>query len=93
MANEGLEFSHKNVELNDEMAEMLFLKRRFCFCIPFFGNSNRSAVSGRRSLPGHGERPSYEGSIRARVVKEKQGKGKFQYDPLSYALNFDDGQV
>ncbi|KAL7171556.1 hypothetical protein ACSBR2_036249 [Camellia fascicularis] len=44
MANEGLEFFHNDVELNEEIAEMLFPMRRFCFCISCFGGSNRSTA-------------------------------------------------
>lgn len=124
MANEGLEFSHKDVELNEEMAEMLFPRRRFCFCIPCFGGSNRSAAVGvqwwqrMRTEEKEEERwwdrginalkklrewseiaagPRWKTFIR-RFNRSKSGgggarQGKFQYDPLSYALNFDDGQV
>ncbi|GMQ10245.1 hypothetical protein CsSME_00053322 [Camellia sinensis var. sinensis] len=111
MANEGLEFSHNDVELNEEMAEMLFPRRRFCFCIPCFGGSNRSAAVGvhwwwdrginalkkLREWSEIAAGPRWKTFIR-RFNRSKSGgggarQGKFQYDPLSYALNFDDGQV
>ncbi|KAA8540845.1 hypothetical protein F0562_024808 [Nyssa sinensis] len=114
----GREFSHKEADTNDEMAEMLFPKRRCCFCIPCFG-SNRSptvglnwwhrmrtaegkdrwwgrGINGLKKLREWSEivaGPRWKTFIR-RFNRNKSGgvrHGRFQYDPLSYALNFDQG--
>lgn len=91
-----------DVESNEDATEMLFVKRRFCFCIPY-GSENSAAV-GLRSLWSTGVNslkkirewseivagPKWKTFIR-RFNRSKSSK--YQYDPLSYALNFDEGPI
>ncbi|CAL5327232.1 hypothetical protein CsSME_00006906 [Camellia sinensis var. sinensis] len=120
MATEDREFSHNHAESSEDMAEMLFPRKRCCFCIPCFG-STRSAAVGRtwwqkvrmaENEEGWLSRgiaalmkvrewseivagPRWKTFIR-RFNRNKSGGSKhanFQYDPLSYALNFDDGSA
>ncbi|KAL6973272.1 hypothetical protein U1Q18_027454 [Sarracenia purpurea var. burkii] len=121
MATETRESYHKgeDEESSEEMAEMLFAKRRCCFCIPSCFGSNRSPAAGRnwwRSMRTAETEEGWWGRGIAALEKFREwseivagprwktfirrfnrnknsggGKhGKFQYDPLSYALNFDD---
>ncbi|XAR50156.1 hypothetical protein NMG60_11004410 [Bertholletia excelsa] len=120
MATEGCAFSHQDAEPNEDMAELLYPRRRCCFCMPCFG-SNRSPATGvhwwQRMRKAENEEKWWARGINAlkklrewseiiagprwktfirRFNRDKSsgggGKnGKFQYDPLSYALNFDDG--
>ncbi|KAL8118303.1 uncharacterized protein LOC141659924 [Apium graveolens] len=90
-----------DVESNDDVSETLFVKRRFCFCIPY--GSDNSATSGIKSLWNSGVNslkklrewseivagPKWKTFIRR--FNRSKSSNKYQYDPLSYALNFDEG--
>ncbi|XAR72641.1 hypothetical protein NMG60_11019354 [Bertholletia excelsa] len=121
MATKSREFSHRDGEQSEEMADTPFPRKRCCFCIPYFGSNRSPAVAGARlwqrmrlAAEGGGEGwwsrgvgalkklrewseivagPRWKTFIR-RFNRSKSGRygGKFQYDPLSYALNFDDGR-
>lgn len=121
----GGEFSHIDMEESneEEATQMLFAKRRCCFCIPRFHSSNRSSSStvglnwwhkvrrtddSQEGLWARGlsavkklrewseivAGPKWKTFIR-RFNRNKSSGGnrqpKYQYDPLSYALNFDQG--
>ncbi|KAM7471327.1 hypothetical protein LguiA_009510 [Lonicera macranthoides] len=120
----GGEFSHIDMDESneEESTQMLFAKRRCCFCIPGFHSSNRSPtvrlnwwhkVRAEESQEGEGlwargvsavkkirewseivAGPKWKTFIR-RFNRNKSSGGnrqpKYQYDPLSYALNFDQG--
>lgn len=128
MENSGV--GHRGGEvldpLSEEMAEMVFTKKRgCCFWIPCLGSKNRSETDRlvwwgdreriRRTSEGNNEDrwwtkgwkalkkarewseiiagPKWKTFIR-RFNKNNNSNnksGKFQYDPLSYALNFDEG--
>ncbi|XP_059643765.1 uncharacterized protein LOC132285593 [Cornus florida] len=118
MATEEGDFSRRDVELNEEMVEMLSVKRRCCFCIPCFGSDRSrtvglnwwqkvrtaddekgwwtrgiSAVKKIRQWSEIVAGPKWKTFIR-RFNRSKSGgsrNAKFQYDPLSYSLNFDEG--
>lgn len=90
-----------DVESNDDVSETLFVKRRFCFCIPY--GSDNSATAGLKSLWSTGVSslkklrewseivagPKWKTFIRR--FNRSKSSNKYQYDPLSYALNFDEG--
>ncbi|KAL1810310.1 hypothetical protein DCAR_0729998 [Daucus carota subsp. sativus] len=92
-----------DVESNDDVPESLFVKRRFCFCIPY--GSDNSAAAGLKSLWSSGVSslkklrewseivagPRWKTFIRRFNRNKSGGSNKYQYDPLSYALNFDEG--
>ncbi|XBI13564.1 hypothetical protein VPH35_140288 [Triticum aestivum] len=62
---------------------------------PSLRHKQRTTVCGcfgSPSSPGSGgERPQSGGRARARWRRRVAAAGEFRYDPLSYALNFDDG--
>ncbi|EEF44907.1 uncharacterized protein LOC8280547 [Ricinus communis] len=120
-----------DANINDDIHETAFAKRRCCFCIPFL-NSQPSSFSGSvfwqrinpletsnpatpnatatTSAPADAwwvrgwkrmrewseivAGPKWKTLIRKISKRRKQngyGNAKFRYDPLSYALNFDEG--
>lgn len=99
-----------DVESNEDASEMLFAKRRCCFCIPYSDRSSPAVglvglwtrgINSLKKLREWSEivaGPKWKTFIR-RFNRNKSGLGgggnnkssKFQYDPLSYALNFDEG--
>ncbi|KAH7865596.1 hypothetical protein Vadar_008735 [Vaccinium darrowii] len=106
MAIEGHEFTPKDVEQDEDKAEMVFQRDRCCFCIPRLGpirsasteegpwDRGVNALMKVREWTEIAAGPRWKTFIR-RFNRSKTGggvrHGKFQYDPLSYALNFDEG--
>ncbi|GFZ12037.1 hypothetical protein Acr_23g0004220 [Actinidia rufa] len=112
MATETHEFSPIDEESREGISEMLFHKRRCCFCFPSAGPSwwrrtpavetggrwwsrGVSVLKKLREWSEIAAGPRWKTFIR-RFNRSKSGSGtgkqrKFQYDPLSYSLNFDDG--
>lgn len=112
----------KSIE-DDTQSEMIFAKRRCCFCLPYLNSPEHSSpVAGSRwwskfrspeSEDGIWTRginsvkkvrewseivagPKWKTFIRRFNRSNKSSLGsskssKFQYDPLSYKLNFDEG--
>ncbi|KAL5723651.1 hypothetical protein ACHQM5_007025 [Ranunculus cassubicifolius] len=113
----------KDQDLNDDIPDIIFAKRRCCFCIPCF-RLERSTTVGSPWWERIGESeekwwkkpwnavlkvrewseimagPKWKTFIRRFNKKSGCGgggiggggrHGKFQYDPLSYSLNFDEG--
>ncbi|KAM7483219.1 hypothetical protein LguiB_007802 [Lonicera macranthoides] len=119
MAMESREFSHIDMESSSQgSTEILFGRKRCCFCIPRFTYSRSSSTVGlnwwnkvRTAENDEGlwsrgitalkklrewseimAGPRWKTFIR-RFNRTKSGgkSAKFQYDPLSYELNFDKG--
>ncbi|KAH7866221.1 hypothetical protein Vadar_017290 [Vaccinium darrowii] len=99
MGIQGHEFSPK------EKAEiMVFPLEHCCFCIPRVGPIRSASreegrwARGINALMKVREWTEIAASLRWKTFmrRSKSGggvrHGKFQYDPLSYALNFDDGE-
>nr|XP_009598118.1 uncharacterized protein LOC104093986 [Nicotiana tomentosiformis]XP_016506873.1 PREDICTED: uncharacterized protein LOC107824585 [Nicotiana tabacum] len=95
----GSEFS----QTSNENSETQFNKRRRCFCFPSFGSTNQlstrsvwaKGINALKKLREWSEMvagPRWKTFIR-RFNRNKSGRinAKFQYDPLSYSLNFDEG--
>lgn len=125
MAINNRDFSSVDIESNEDASEseVIFAKRRCCFCLPYLNSTERSSpVAGTRwwselRSPGSEEGlwtrginsvkklrewseivagPKWKTFIRRFNRNSKSGlvnskSSKFQYDPLSYALNFDEG--
>lgn len=120
MATEGREFSPRDTEANEDAVEMLFSKRRCCFCIPYRSSSSSTTTLGLNWWQRVRVSESQDGSLWDRGInafkklrewseivagprwktfirrfnRTKSGgrqSAKFQYDPLSYSLNFDEG--
>lgn len=126
MAINSHDFSSIDIESNedDAQSEMIFAKRRCCFCLPYLNSTNQSSpVTGNAWWSKFRSPESDEGlwtrginslkKIRewSEIVAGPKWKtfirrfnrsssksslgssksSKFQYDPLSYALNFDEG--
>ncbi|XP_058112221.1 uncharacterized protein LOC131255494 [Magnolia sinica] len=108
----------KGEDLEDDMAaDLIFTKRRCCFCIPCFRSDRANSTIGsesafwKQSWTDEIEGRWWKGWNALKKVKEwseivagprwktfirrfnRKGSrcGKYQYDPLSYALNFDEG--
>lgn len=113
MAIGSREVTHIDEESIEDSAEMLYPKRRCCFCIPY--RSSAVGLNWWRRMrttetnPGGwwargvgvlmkirewseiAAGPKWKTFIR-RFNRSKSGKHvNFQYDALSYSLNFDDG--
>ncbi|KAE9467377.1 hypothetical protein C3L33_00726, partial [Rhododendron williamsianum] len=99
------EFTPKDhAELVDEdRADMVFQRDRCCSCLPRLGSLRSApAEEGRRWVNALmkvrewtevAAGPRWKTFIRRfNRTSRSGGHGKFQYDPLSYALNFDEGE-
>ncbi|XP_074376773.1 uncharacterized protein LOC141718288 [Apium graveolens] len=126
MAMNSHEFSSIDIESveEDAQSEMIFAKRRCCFCLPYLNSPEKSSPAAGSRWWSKSRSSESEDGIWTRGInsvkkvrewseivagpkwktfirrfnrsnnKSSLGSSKsskFQYDPLSYALNFDEG--
>nr|GMC55372.1 uncharacterized protein LOC102590628 [Ipomoea batatas] len=96
MEGREVSYNNKDADARSESPEVVLFQRRCCFCFPCFGSANRGGLrwwhkQHQHQLGGEVEEKSLLSRGISALKKLREWQGKFQYDPLDYSLNFDQG--